>query len=186
MDGDPYRTPQSEQLQRAAPAAVEADRRSHIQVERDLATLGKLSCLFGAGMSLLALIQVFQPIAAYQLIFDISPLLVKLSTILLLTLIAAVHLWVGVALHTRQSSARVPTSVVAALWMLVFPFGTAVGGWTLWRLWSARGKRVYAPDYLAVIEATSAVSAERPLVRPWLVGVSVGLGIMLLLLFAVL
>ena len=186
MSADPYRPPQTEQLQKTVPAAIQADRQAHIHTERDLATTGTISFIFGGLTSLLTLLQVLESTSAYQNIFHVPPILAKLFVVMVMTLITALHIWIGIGLHRRQPAGRIPASLVSALWMLVFPLGTAVGGWTLWRLWSARGKRVYAPDYAAVVEATPAVSAKLPRVRLWVVATTMVLGTLFLLLLAML
>ena len=57
----------------------------------------------------------------------------------------AVHLWVAVQLQRRQPLGRVMMLGLAVINLLVFPFGTALGGYALWILLSNEGRHVFEP-----------------------------------------
>ena len=63
-------------------------------------------------------------------------------------------LWIGLGLQRRNSGVRIVASILAGLSLLSLPMGTLLGGYTLWLMWSAKGKRVFAPDYQSIVDAT--------------------------------
>ena len=61
------------------------------------------------------------------------------------------HLWVAVLLRRRQYVGRVVMLGLAVVNLLVFPFGTALGGYALWVLLSNDGRRLFeAPHHETV------------------------------------
>jgi hypothetical protein len=52
---------------------------------------------------------------------------------------------VGIGLLTRRQWARIGGIVVAVLSLLAFPFGTALGAYSLWVLFSPDTERLFAP-----------------------------------------
>lgn len=49
-------------------------------------------------------------------------------------LMAVAYGWVGLRLRAHDSRARVPAMILAAVALLSFPVGTALGGYGLWAL----------------------------------------------------
>ena len=61
------------------------------------------------------------------------------------------HLWVAVLLRRRQYLGRVVMLGLAVVNLLVFPFGTALGGYALWVLLSNDGRHMFeAPHHETV------------------------------------
>ena len=57
------------------------------------------------------------------------------------------HVWVAMLLRRRQPLGRVSMLGLAVVNVLVFPFGTALGGYALWVLLSNEGRRAFeAPN----------------------------------------
>ena len=53
------------------------------------------------------------------------------------------HLWIAVLLQRRHYLGRVVMLGLAVVNLLVFPFGTALGGYALWVLLSNEGRRMF-------------------------------------------
>jgi hypothetical protein len=53
------------------------------------------------------------------------------------------HLWAAVLLRRRAPSGRILMLGLAFVNLLVFPFGTALGGYALWTLLSHDGRRLF-------------------------------------------
>jgi hypothetical protein len=53
------------------------------------------------------------------------------------------HLWLGAALRRYQPWARLLSLGLAVINLVLFPFGTALGGYALWVLLTDEGRRLY-------------------------------------------
>lgn len=53
------------------------------------------------------------------------------------------HVWAGVLLRRRAPSGRILSLGLAFVNLLVFPFGTALGGYALWILLTHEGRRLF-------------------------------------------
>ena len=154
MDHNPYATPRSEVegVSANAPAGAEADRRAHLSVEQGLKSIGSLYVLTG-GLACLGLVLtvVMGVIAALDSTENLG---VFALSILVWGFIGPPSVWIGLSLRRRNPAVRIVASILAGLSLLSFPMGTLVGGYTLWLMWSAKGKRVFAPDYQSIVDAT--------------------------------
>lgn len=55
----------------------------------------------------------------------------------------AAHVWAAVLLRRRAASGRILMLGLAFVNLLVFPFGTALGGYALWTLITHEGRRLF-------------------------------------------
>jgi len=53
------------------------------------------------------------------------------------------HMWAAVLLRRRAASGRILMLGLAVVNLLVFPFGTALGGYALWILLTHEGRRLF-------------------------------------------
>jgi uncharacterized Tic20 family protein len=53
------------------------------------------------------------------------------------------HLWIGAMLRRYRSWARLLALGLAVINLVLFPFGTALGGYAFWVLLTEEGRRIY-------------------------------------------
>jgi hypothetical protein len=69
-----------------------------------------------------------------------------LGVIAVLALIfGALHLWIGAVLRRYRSWARLLALGLAVINLVLFPFGTALGGYAFWVLLTEEGRALYLP-----------------------------------------
>jgi hypothetical protein len=67
-----------------------------------------------------------------------------LGLIALLALVfGGLHLWIGAMLRRYRSWARLLALGLAVINLVLFPFGTALGGYAFWVLLTEEGRRIY-------------------------------------------
>ncbi len=55
------------------------------------------------------------------------------------------HLWIGVVMRRYRPWARLLALGLAMINLVLFPFGTALGGYALWVLLTNEGRELYMP-----------------------------------------
>jgi hypothetical protein len=156
---NPYLAPKAtvEDVLDLATSDAEAVRREHINHEASLKSIGLLYYLGGIGLiggiaaSLASLTHGGRGAGA----------LLGVSAILAILAVAVFA--VGRGLRTLRPGARIPATILAAIGLLGFPFGTLINGYVLWLIHSRKGRRVLSPDYAAIVEATPQVKYRTPL-----------------------
>jgi hypothetical protein len=71
---------------------------------------------------------------------------------------------IGTGLRSLRRWARIAAIVVCAIGLLRVPVGTVICPYLMYLLLSAKGKRVFAPDYAAIVEATPHLKPPRSVV----------------------
>lgn len=61
----------------------------------------------------------------------------------LAVVLGGLHLWIGVALRRYRAWARLFALALAVINLVLFPFGTALGAYTLWVLLTDEGRSLY-------------------------------------------
>lgn len=190
MDHNPYSAPLSTVDGPTAdtPDGAVADRRDHLNVERGLAQMGMLYLIGGAAVCAGLVFPVFMLFELATGSGDaLEPGGVGMWALMLVLygVVGPANVWIGLGLRRRNPGVRVLASIFAGLSLLSVPLGTILGGYLLWLMWSTKGKRVFAPDYQAVIDATPEVVAKTSLLV-WTAGglLVLFLGCGVLLLFA--
>jgi hypothetical protein len=184
---NPYAAPSAE-LQGVVdldPTEAVRDRQAHLSTERGLRSMGALY-LFTAALGLVvfvsmmaAMVPAMVALAGGGELHDTSGLGLVAVFVVFYGALSAVSIWVGLGLRKRNPTVRIPATVMAVFSLASFPIGTALGVYLLVLLWSAKGKRVFQPDYDDIIAATPhLVVRTSPLV--WVVA-----GMLLLSLVAV-
>ena len=62
---------------------------------------------------------------------------------MLALLLGALHLWLGAALRRYRPWARLLALGLAVINLVLFPFGTALGGYAFWVLLTDEGRALY-------------------------------------------
>ena len=60
-------------------------------------------------------------------------------------LLGGLHLWLGAALRRYRPWARLFALALAVINLVLFPFGTALGGYAFWVLLTEEGRGLYVP-----------------------------------------
>jgi hypothetical protein len=60
-------------------------------------------------------------------------------------LLGCLHLWLGAALRRYRPWARLFALALAVINLVLFPFGTALGGYAFWVLLTEEGRGLYVP-----------------------------------------
>jgi hypothetical protein len=60
-------------------------------------------------------------------------------------MVGALHLWIGAMLRRYRPWARLLALALAVINLVLFPFGTALGGYALWVLLTDEGRALYVP-----------------------------------------
>jgi hypothetical protein len=121
-------------------------------VERHVRLLGILASLWGALAALVGISMLLLAAGAMAIADDPGER-VALAAGLTAAIFASIgvfsllwgvgHLWIAVLLQRRQYLGRVVMLGLAVVNLLVFPFGTALGGYALWVLLSNEGRRMF-------------------------------------------
>jgi hypothetical protein len=75
---------------------------------------------------------------------SVTALTLGLIAILAL-LFGALHLWIGTVLRRYRPWARLLALGLAVINLVLFPFGTALGGYAFWVLLTEQGRALYVP-----------------------------------------
>jgi hypothetical protein len=71
---------------------------------------------------------------------------ITLGLIALLALVfGALHIWIGAMLRRYRPWARLLALGLAVINIVLFPFGTALGGYAFWVLLTEEGRALYLP-----------------------------------------
>jgi hypothetical protein len=130
-------------------------------VDRHVTLLGILSTLWGALAALVGVSMLLLAAGALVIVDDPDAEAVALAagltvaiflTIGVFSLIWGIgHVWAATLVKKRQPLGRLVMLALAVVNLLVFPFGTALGGYALWVLLSNDGRRAFeAPPHQTV------------------------------------
>jgi hypothetical protein len=144
---------------------AEAIRREHLRREASIHALGVLYYVIGA---IILAGMVFALGTGGTAGLEVRPGYWGAIDVTVYVAAVVVTFVVGHSLHRLRSWARVAAIVICSLGLLRIPVGTLVLPYFLYVLLSAKGKRVFAPDYGAILAATPHLSYPR-LVVVWTV-----------------
>jgi hypothetical protein len=122
-------------------------------VDRHVTLLGTLSSLWGALAALVGVSMLLLAAGATTLSSMPEGEAVALAAGLTAAIFASIgvfslvwgvaHVWAAVLLRRRAPSGRILMLGLAFVNLLVFPFGTALGGYALWTLITHEGRRLF-------------------------------------------
>jgi len=147
---NPYQTPHAplEDARGVAPANAAAIRQELLGHEAGLRAAGLLYYLGTLG-SLIAGSMMLTLSSAASGTVPIGPALGAFFLAL-----GALQGWVGYGLRHLRPSARIPAGILSGIGLLGFPMGTIINGYVLYLLFSQKGNRIFADDYLDIVAAT--------------------------------
>jgi hypothetical protein len=122
-------------------------------VERHVALLGILARLWGALAVLVGVSMLLLAAGAFALSAEPEGETVTLAASLTAVVFVSIgifslvwgvaHMWAAALLRRRAPSGRLLTLGLGVVNLLVFPFGTALGGYALWILLTHEGRRLF-------------------------------------------
>ncbi len=137
-----------------ADSPAEKLRKEHIGRESTIITLGYIFVYSGfalAGTTALGK-------AVFKL--DSLPIGPALWIFISLAYFAALTI-VGYGLTNLKSWVPIPAAIVAILSLYNVPFGTIVGAYMLWLVFSKKGRVIFSPEYAAIVAATPHIEPPR-------------------------
>jgi len=150
---------------------AEAIRREHIKHEASIRSVGALYVIGGV-LGALAGIGVFvsgmmdnnrssmgEMVGAVYLIFSLPSFVT------------------GLGLRKLQPWTRIAAIIFSCIGLLGIPFGTIINGYILYLMLAAKGKRIFQPDYPAIVAATPHIKYRTSIVI-WIVVGLLFLGIL--------
>ena len=148
MELNPYAPPNSrvDDVDGAASEAV-AIRREHIKHEAAVRSIGTLYYISGGLFLIAALSFLLGGVGQ-------SDVTVTLGFGMLYLVLGAVLLVLAHGVRRLKPAARIASIVLAIIGLIGFPIGTLINGYILYLLCSAKGQRIFAPDYAEIVAAT--------------------------------
>lgn len=146
---NPYETPKAAVADVGTDLEAERVRRSHINHEASIKSVGVLYYLSAAMIA-------FGAIMLLGSYVDRSggETVSNGGYVVFMALLCAGMVVTGRGLHTLKRWARVPTGIFSGLGLLGFPVGTLINGYILWLVFSKKGQVVLSEDYKAIVAAT--------------------------------
>ena len=131
-------------------------------MDRHVTLLGILASLWGALAALVGISMLLLAMGAMAIVGDPDGERVALAAGLTVAIFTSVgifsllwglgHVWVGILLRRRQPLGRIVMLGLAVVNVLVFPFGTALGGYALWVLLSNDGRRAFEAPHPQTVQ----------------------------------
>lgn len=145
---NPYQAPRS--IVQEIPKDTEAERirREHIKHEASLKSIGALHYLGGLCC----------------LLFGVVMFKEKTAVSLLLLGLAVLELLLGKGVRQLKPWIRVPVGIFSSIGLLSIPVGTLINGYTLYLVFSKKGRTVLSPEYQDVIAATPQIKYKTSIV----------------------
>lgn len=127
-------------------------RKRYLGHETSLKSAGNLFLLLGGLLVVAGGMMLVPSLNGSFPIFRLRPLLMPVGIGLML--FGAFQFLAGLPLRRLRPTARIPAGIIAGLGLLAIPFGTLLGAYVLYLLFSPRGKFILSPDYPTLIAAT--------------------------------
>lgn len=164
MSDNPYQAPAVQEVLAPAALLTEAEeiRTQHLKHEASIKGVGFLYLLGGVAVAL-SLVGLF---ALFGKMSSLSGRAMggrELIVTGMLGLIGVAQFISGWGLRKLRPWAKVPAAVLAGLSLLSIPVGTLLGGYTLYLLFSAKGRVVLSPDYAEIVAQTPHLRYRTPL-----------------------
>lgn len=145
---NPYAPPVAEVRDvNVATSADETIRQEHIKHEASIRSIGTLYYIGGLFAGIAGIVFIAAGIFAESNVatFGLGVIYVVLGVL---------SYALGNGVRRFRSWARTTAIVFACIGLLGFPLGTLINGYILYLLLSAKGKRIFAPDYPDIVAAT--------------------------------
>jgi hypothetical protein len=153
-----------------ADTEAEAIRREHIKHEASVRSVGILYYIGGAFMSFAAIV------LGAALAFTEEPPALTIVLAGVYLVMGPLSLAVGRGIRTLQPWARTACIVLSLIGLLGFPVGTLINGYILYLMLARKGRRLFEPDYPAIVAATPHIK-YRTSIFVWIVLAIILLGV---------
>jgi hypothetical protein len=134
-----------------ADAPADTIRRAHVNRETSLRAMCLLYSLIG---SVVLLATVFVLTTGSDVPLEVRPGIYGAIDVLVYVVGATAFLVVAYGLWQPRRWARIAAIVLSTVGLMAIPIGTLLCPYFLYLLLSAKGRRVFAPDYAAIVAAT--------------------------------
>lgn len=156
--GNPYAPPSAHVADiPAMDPAAEARRREHIALEAAVRSAGTLYVLGG----LLGIAAGLMFVMAYLQVRAPSQSLIAIGSNYLALSVPAVA--IGIGMRKLHAWSRMAMVIFTSVGVPYFPIGTFINGYVVYLLFSAKSKRLFEPQYAAIVAATPHVKRRTPL-----------------------
>lgn len=146
-----------------ADSEAEAIRLEHVKHESSIKSVGTLYYIGGVATAIAMLSFLFAGVFQQGM--------ASLMLLVVYGVLAIVSFVAGYGVRRLAPWARIVTIVLACIGLLGFPVGTIINGYILYLVLSAKGKRIFAPDYADIIAATPQIKYRTSLVVWVLLGI---------------
>ena len=170
VETNPYAPPRA-LVSDASPLVEDAEaiRREHLQHEAQVRSIALLHWLSGAfllffGAMMVAGVLTLPPGARIVNVFMVVTIFGGFG-------ITSIAIGRGIIKFRRW--ARIASILIAISGLLRFPFGTVISGYVLYLLLSAKGRRLFKPDYPGIVDATKHIDYRTPILRLTVAGLLV-------------
>jgi hypothetical protein len=150
-----------------AVAEFEAIRLDNIKHEASVRSIGTLYYI-GGGFVVIAAVLILTGVP-----FGGGEALPAVAVAAMYLVLGPLAIVVGRGLRQLKRWARTTSIVLAVIGLLGFPVGTLVNGYILYLLLSAKGKRLFEPDYAEIVAATPHIKHRTSIVIWILLGIIV-------------
>ena len=164
VSDNPYQAPAVQEVLAPAALLTEAEeiRTQHLKHEASIKGVGFLYLLGGVAVAL-SLVGLFALFGKMSSLSGHAMGGRELIVTGMLGLIGVAQFISGWGLRKLRPWAKVPAAVLAGLSLLSIPVGTLLGGYTLYLLFSAKGRVVLSPDYAEIVAQTPHLRYRTPL-----------------------
>ena len=139
-------------------STAETIRRGHLHHEASMQALGVVFSLIGV---VVLLATIFALVTRSNAGLEIRPGKLGVVDLVAYTVGIVATLTVGYGIRRLRRWARIAAIVLCGIFSLRFPDGTLIFPYFLYLLFSAKGKRVFSPDYGAILAATPQIRYPR-------------------------
>ncbi len=155
MEENPFASPQTVADAGLADEASPAEkiRRQHLAHEAAIQSIGLLLSIESVGATMAATGLILEALPPPGTVAPLQKVLL-IPVGVVFAVLASAFFWAGVGVRNLRPKARLPAILLSALNLVAIPFGTLVGGYSLYLLMSQKGKGVFTPAYARVRAAT--------------------------------
>ena len=143
-----------------SPSEAESIRREHIKHEASIRSIGILYYLGGVVLILASA----GLVVSLRAPGEVPNAGLLLGVTVFYVVFGVFSFFLGHAVRQFKPWARIASTVMAVIGLLGFPIGTLINAYILYLLHSAKGKRIFAPDYPAIVAATPSVKYRTSIV----------------------
>ena len=170
VEANPYAPPRAD-VSDASPVVEHAEeiRQKYLQHEAQVRSIALLHWLSGAFLLLFGAVMVVG-------VLNLGPGARFVNVLMFVTIFGGfgiTSIAIGNGIIKFRRWARIGSILVAIIGLPRFPFGTVTSGYVLYLLLSAKGRRLFEPDYREIVDATTHIDYRTPTLRLTVAGLLV-------------